>query len=145
MLSTEIRERIVAGYKRVKSAKIIAKSYGITEREVYRLVKLKKDTGSVETQVHKSGRKSKINDTELENIKKVIDEQPDITLNEIIEKLGLNCSESTMSRIVRKKLGYSRKRKVIYASEQKRPRCGKKERRMERICGNSGRRQIGFY
>lgn len=132
MLSTEIRERIVAGYERVGNAQIIADSFQVSLREVYRLLELKRKTGSVATQTYKCGRKPSLTEEDLVNIRKAIQEQPDITLNGLIEKLNLPCSESVMSRTVRK-MGFRLKKKVIHASEQERPRCGCQTRSVERV------------
>ena len=48
MLHNEARKLLVEGYERTHDVHGIAKAYGVTEREVYRLVKQKRDTGSVE-------------------------------------------------------------------------------------------------
>ncbi len=37
MLSIETRERLVRGYERTYDVKMIAKAYGVSEREVYKL------------------------------------------------------------------------------------------------------------
>jgi len=78
------------------------------------------------------GQKPKLSSKNIECVDKTIQEQPDITLKEIIEKLHPDISESGLGRFVREKLGYSLKKKVIHASEQERPRCAGKASRMER-------------
>jgi len=55
-------------------------------------------------------------------VDKALQEHPDITFGELIMNLKLDFSESRPGRIVREKLGYSLKKKVIHASEQGRPR-----------------------
>lgn len=126
MLSNDTRRRLVEGYKRMGHAKEIAKAYGVSEREVYKLVAQMRDTGSVDLQVSKRGRKSVLTEEDLKRIDQELQAQPDITLRELKEKLNLRISESALGKIVRGKLGYSRKKKVIHASEQERPRRAKK-------------------
>lgn len=119
---------MVEGYERTHNAHEIAEAYGVTEREVYRLAKQQRETGSVDLRVNQRGRKAKIGLEELERLDKAIQETPDATLGELIQRLELDISESRLSRIVREKLGYSLKKKMIHASEQERPRRTKETR-----------------
>ncbi len=132
MLSNETRKRLVAGYEKIHDAKMIAQAYGVSEREVYKLAAQMRETGSVELRTGNSGRKPKLTEEDLERVDKAIQAQPDITFGELITNLELDISESRLGRIVREKLGYSLKKKVIHASEQERPRCAGKACRMER-------------
>ncbi len=133
MLSNETRRRLVAGYERTHDAKLIAQAYGVSEREVYKLAAQMRETGSVEVRTGNCGRKPKLTEEDLERVDKAIQAQPDITFGELIASLNLDISESRLGRIVREKLGYSLKKKVIHASEQERPRCAGKACGMERI------------
>ena len=75
---------------------------------------------------------------DLDKISAAIDAQSDITLAEIVEKLKLSVGIETVRRAIRG-MGYRRKKKVIHASEQKRPRCAGQERAMEWVReGNPG-------
>lgn len=132
MLSNETRRRLVAGYERTHNAKMIAQAYGVSEREVYKLAAQMRETGSVDLRTGNCGRKPKLKEEDLERVDKAIQAQPDITFGELIMNLELNISESRLGRIVREKLGYSLKKKVIHASEQERPRCAGKACGMER-------------
>lgn len=133
MLNNETRNLLVDAYNRHGNANLVASMFSVTPRTVYRLVARKRDTGSVELRTSQRGRKPKLNDDQLRQIDELIRQRPDITLLDIIEELKLECSESTLSRVVRFKLGYSLKRKVIHASEQERPRCEGKTEAMGRF------------
>ena len=135
MLSIETRERLVRGYERTHNAKMIAQAYGVSEREVYKLAAQMRETGSVEPRTGNCGRKPKLSEEDLKRVDKAIQAQPDITFGELIRNLELDISESRLGRIVREKLGYSLKKKVIHASEQERPRCTGKASGMERTHG----------
>jgi len=139
MLSNETRRRLVEGFARLHDATIIAQAYGVKEWEVYHLAKQMRETGSVDLRTNQRGRKPKLSSQDLESVDEAIQEQPDITLGELIERLELNISESRLGRIVREKLGYSLKKKVIHASEQERPRCTAETGRM----GTSRQRNPG--
>ena len=144
MLSNEIRRRLVAGYEQLHDADLIAQAYGVSEREVYKLVAQMRETGSVELRTGNCGRKPKLTEEDLERVDKAIQAQPDITFGELIMNLELNISESRLGRIVREKLGYSLKKKVIHASEQERPRCAGKASGMERTHERNTKRKTGI-
>ena len=144
MLSNETRRRLVSGYERTHDAKMIAQAYGVCEREVYKLAAQMRETGSVDLRTGNSGRKPKLTEEDLEHVDKAIQAQPDITLGELITDLGLDISESRLGRIVREKLGYSRKKKVIHASEQEWPRCAGKASGMERTHERNTKRKTGL-
>ena len=144
MLSNETRSRLVAGYERSHDAKMIAQAYGVSEREVYKLAAQMRETGSVEVRTGNCGRKPKLSEEDLNCVDKAIQAQPDITLGELIRNLELDISESRLGRIVREKLGYSLKKKVIHASEQERPRRAGKARKMERTHKRNTKRKTGL-
>lgn len=115
-----------------------------SEREVYKLAAQMRETGSVEPRTGNCGRKSKLSEEDLKRVDKAIQAQPDITFGELIMNLELDISESRLGRIVREKLGYSLKKKVIHASEQERPRCTGKASGMERTHERNTREKAGF-
>ena len=136
---------MVEGYERTHDAKMIARAYGVSEREVYKLAAQMRERGSVDLRMSNCGRKPKLTAEDMERVDKAIQEQPDITFGELIEKLNLNIGESRLGRIVREKLGYSRKKKVIHASEQERPRCTEKAVRMERVRERDTERKTDIF
>lgn len=112
ILTNDERNRLVDAYVRMGKAKMIAEAYNVSERTVFRLVAQKKNTGNVELQTSKRGRKPKISENDLQRITETIIEEPDITLQEIIDKLNLRCTVPSICRIIRHKLGFTRKKKV---------------------------------
>ena len=133
MLHNEARNLLVEAYEKTHDAKGIALAYGVSVPTVYRLVEQKAKTGSVDLRVSERGRKRVLGQGSLEKIAKEIDAQPDITLAEIVEKLELPVGIETVRRAIQA-MGYRRKKKMIHASEQERPRCAGQERTMERVC-----------
>lgn len=129
MLTYDERLRIVDAYKRLHNAPEIAKVFGVAESTVYRLAAQERDTGDLKLHTNQRGRKRKLTSAQLDQVKEKIEERPDIALVDIIKELALPISESRLSRIVRQ-MGFRVKKKVMRASEQKRPRCRKEARRM---------------
>ena len=117
----DTRERIVNAYGRFKNADTVADMFGVSTRTVYRVARQKQETGDVELHLHRRGRKPKLSDEQYEQIRTTLQEKPDMTLMDLIQELELPISESRLSRIIRQ-LGFRLKKKVIHASEQKRPR-----------------------
>ena len=143
MLHNEARNLLVEAYEKTHDAKGIALAYGVSVPSVYRLAEQKARTGSVDLRVSKRGRKRVLVQEDLEKIARAIEEQPDITLAEIVEKLNLPVGIETVRRRIQA-MGYRRKKKMIHASEQERPRCAGKERRMEWVCEENPGVSSGF-
>ena len=129
MLHNEARELLVKGYEKRGDAEAIAQAYSVIERTVYRLAQQKRETGSVELKTSQRGRKAVLTEENKRDIQQCVEERPDITINEIREKLHLTASYSTVERAV-KAMGYTLKKKSLYASERDRLRCGGKAERM---------------
>lgn len=121
ILTNDERKRLVEAYERMGNAKMLAEAYNVSERSVYRLAAQKKKIGNVELQTSKRGRKPKITETDLQRISETIIEEPDITLQEIIDKLEIDCKVPTICRIIRHKLGFTRKKKSLHAAERDKP------------------------
>ncbi len=131
MLHNEARELLVKGYEKSHDAVGIAHAYSVSIRTVYRLVKQKQETGSVALRTSQRGRKPILTAEEKEEIRQWVNEKPDSTIHEIREELGLSASYSTVERVI-EAMGYTRKKKSLYASERDRVRCAGKAQRMER-------------
>ena len=143
MLHNEARNLLVEAYAKTHDAKTVALAYGVSVPTVYRLAEQKAKTGSVDLRVNKRGRKQVLTPEDLERIAKAIDDQPDITLAEIVEKLELPVGIETVRRRILA-MEYRRKKKMIHASEQERPRCAGQERTMEWICEDNTNLPSGF-
>lgn len=112
MLNNQTRKSLVETYKIFGNAQKVAEAFGVTRWTVYRLNEQFKNTGSVELKTSARGRKTKLSKENLHQISKTILETPDITLQEITDKLQLDCSISVLCRAIRNKLGFTRKKKV---------------------------------
>ncbi len=131
MLHNEARELLVKGYEKSHDVAGIAQAYSVSIRTVYRLVKQKKESGSVTLRTSQRGRKPVLTAEDKEKIRQCVDEKPDSTVNEIREELGLSASYSTVERAI-EDMGYTLKKKSLYASERDRVRCARKAQNLER-------------
>lgn len=131
MLHNETRKLLIQAWNKTHNAKEIAECFCVDTSTVYRLEKRMRETGSVDTRLSLRGRKPSLSQTDILNIDRLIQEQSDITIHEISEKLQLHVSDETVHKAVLK-LGYVYKKKSLHASEQERPRCKEQEDGMEK-------------
>ncbi len=124
MLKNEERKLLVEAHEKGHKSKELADIFGIDESSVNRIVHQYKKTGSYKLRTYNCGRNSVLTDDDLKNISELIDTNPDITINEIIEKLNLKVKNEAVRKAVIK-MGYVYKKKSLHASERERSRCGR--------------------
>ena len=148
MLHDETRKLLIEAWNKTHNAKEIAECFSVNTSTVYRLEKQMCETGSVKTRTSQRGRKHALTPEDIQNTDRVVRQEPDITIDEIIDTLGLHvCNETVRKAVI--KLGYSYKKKSLHASEQERPRCQGKTQKLEKtyvgerhkLSGLSGRKR----
>ena len=114
MLSNEERNRLVKTYEKFPDAGKVAEIYSVSSSSVYRLVRQMKDTGSVDLKVGSRGRKPSLSPDDIENIRRTVLEEPDITIRELNAKLNLSVSDETVrTKVVELGLRYKKKRSTL--------------------------------
>lgn len=109
MLSNEDRNRLVQTYEKFRDAVKIAEIYSISVGSVYRLVRQMKNTGSVDLKTSARGRKPSLSPKDVENIRRTVLEEPDITIRELNAKLNLGVSDETVrTKVVELGLRYKK-------------------------------------
>lgn len=113
-LSNDLRQRIVERHSRGDiTARALADAFDVHVATVERLVKLYKKTGSVEPRSHNGGRPSKITDAGQAWLRKLVEEQPDLTTQEYTDAYnswsGLGLHRSIVLRSMRA-MGFTRKK-----------------------------------
>ena len=102
-LSMDLRERIVVAYgSQEGSYAMLAVRFSVSRAVVGKLVRQQRDQGTLETQVHRRGRKPAIGGQQKERLERHVRDHPDATLRERIEALGLDCSVKTMWQTLRR-------------------------------------------
>ena len=127
MLNKEERELLIKTYEKTQDARLTAEIFSVHRSRVYAIVKQYRETGLVEVRTSQCGRKRKLTPEDDEKIKKLIDENNDITIREINERLGFKVNDETV-RLHVVKLGYRYKKKSVYAAERDRSRCRSKKK-----------------
>ena len=143
MLHNEARQLLIEAWNKTHNAKEIAECFSVNISTVYRLEKRMRETGSVETRTSQRGRKPALSQNDIQNIDRLIQQQPDITINEVLEKLQLHVSDETVRKAILK-LGYVYKKKSLHASEQERPLCPGQTEELERTYIGERRKSSGI-
>jgi transposase len=118
-LSNDLRKRIIEAKLRGDTEGKIAAEKEVNKSTVTKLWSLYRRTGRYEPRPCSSGRKPALSVGQLEQITRKINEQPDVTLQELIDELRLPICVSALCRTVNNKLGY-RFKKTRHAAEQNR-------------------------
>ena len=103
-LSIDLRKRIIEAKLRGDTEKKIASDKEVCKSTITKLWSLYRKTGSYEARPNPNGRKPRLSPQQLEQIIQKINEQPDITLQELIDKLALPVCVSALCRTVKNKL-----------------------------------------
>jgi transposase len=120
-ISQDLRQRILETVQRREgSLRQIAHRFLVSLSFVVRLLQTYRRTGSIQPQPHRGGNPAKLDPEDLERLRELVRNQPDATLEELRQRLGVACSTMAICRAL-KKLGLPRKKKVPRAQDQDRP------------------------
>jgi transposase len=90
--SLDLRQRVLADSDAGMPTKPVAEKYGVSRTWVRSLKQRRRETGEIEARVG-GGRKPKIDRAKLSAL---VEAQPDATLAELRERLGIRCSLSAI-------------------------------------------------
>ena len=107
----EIRKIVVSDYDEGMKVESISRVVRVSTSAIYRLLKKRQKTGTIEPSYEKSGRQSEVTAEKLAKIKALIAENSDITLAQIKETMHLFIQKSEISDILRNKLGFRYKKR----------------------------------
>jgi transposase len=120
-ISEDLRKRILETIQRGDgSLRQIARRFLVSVSFITRLLQLHRSTGSLEPRPHGGGNPAVLSPEDLDQLRELVQKQPDATLEELRQRLGVSCSLMTISRALRK-LGLPRKKKIPRSQEQDRP------------------------
>ena len=126
--SQDLRQRILQTVQRREgSLRQIARRFQVSLSFVVRLLQLHRRTGSLQPKPHGGGQPAALGPEDLQRLRELVRQQPEATLEELRQRLGVACSPMALSRALRK-LGLSRKKKVPRAQEQDSPEVQEKRR-----------------
>jgi len=120
--STDLRERVVAAAECGElSIRQIVHLFAVSLSFVVRLLQRYRRTASLQPAPHAGGPTPKFDARTVERLLQLVADQPDATLAELRERLGVSCHLSTIARIL-KKHRITRKKKSHHAQERDTPR-----------------------
>ena len=122
-LSNDLRKRIIDSKLRGDTEDEIAADKEVNKSTVTKLWALYRETGSYEPRPNPRGRKPALSPQQLEQISEKINEQPDITLQELIDKLSLPVCVSALCRTINNKLNFCLKKNSSFERTEKGRRC----------------------
>jgi transposase len=92
-LSLDLRERILTSYDQEEcSREEIALRYQVSLGMVKKLLQQRRHTGDISPRHRYSGRKPKILGSHRQQMRKLLDKKPDLTLKELRSAMQLSCS-----------------------------------------------------
>lgn len=92
-LSMDLRERILKAYERGDSTREqVARRFSVSLGMVKKLVSRQKQGGGIGARYDRCGRKPRIMETHRKALREMLAEKPDLTLKELRETLGLDCT-----------------------------------------------------
>ncbi len=132
----ELRTRIVAAVDRgVGSLPAVAALFNVSINCVANYLRLRDQTGSLQARPYHGGRAPAIAEHRSDEVRQLLAEQPDLTLEPIRDRLQLDCSLAAICRTLQK-LDLPRKKKHSKRRNNSAPMC-----RPHGKNGSSGRRR----
>jgi transposase len=124
--SHDLRQRVLDSVERGEgSLRQIARRFVVSLSFVVRLLQTHRRTGSIAPKPHGGGHPPALGPEDCQRLRESVRQQPDATLEELRQRLGVACSTMAISRAL-DKLGLPRKKKVPRANEQDRPEVQEK-------------------
>ena len=126
--SIDIRQRVLAAVEAGEySFRELASLFNIHFSTIVRLLQRFRDTGSVEPKPHGGGARPKLDAEATARLLDLVRQQPDATLAELRQRLGVDCNLVTIFRTL-KRMGITRKKKTRFADERDSPRVQEQRR-----------------
>lgn len=107
--SIDLRERVLADFDAGMGNEAVARKYHVSGRWVYKLRRQREQTGDIAPRKSISGAKPKLAEY-ADQLIQLVEEEPDLTLAELREKLGVSVSLGTIWNML-KRLGLTLKKK----------------------------------
>lgn len=129
--SSDLRERIVAAVGQGdQSLRKLARLFAVSLSCIVRLLQRYRQTGSVQPKPHK-GPRPKLDAQDQARLVDLVRQQPDATLKELRDRLGVPCCLMTIARALQRH-GITRKKKTRHAAECDTPRVKAQRRRFRK-------------
>ncbi len=102
-LSVDLRERILSSYDNKEGTRRqIADRFRVSEGMVKKLLQQRRRTGQIAPLHCNSGRKPRIVDSHRRQLRSLLTNRPDMTLHELRDTLGLDCTIQAVHYVLEK-------------------------------------------
>src|SRR4051794_35089091 len=141
--SMDLRQRVAVTLDEHEgSQRQIAGRFRVSLSFVARLLRRRRQTGSLDPKPHGGGHPPALQGADLERLRQLVQQQPDATLEELRQRLGVACSLAALCRAL-KTLDLPRKKKVLRASQQGDPKVQERRRAFrEKMAGIDPQRLV---
>lgn len=119
--SMDLRQRVAAAIEHGEgSLRQIARRFCVSLSFVVRLLRHHRQTGTLQPKPHGGGHPPALDQEGLERLRDLVRKQPDATLDELRQRVGVPCSRMALWRAL-EKLKLPRKKKTLHAQERDKP------------------------
>ena len=121
----DLRQRILKAYDRGDTTREqVASRFEVSLGMVKKLIQQRRHTGDIAPQHHRSGRKPIILDSHRRELRSLVSKQPDLTLEEIRARLGLECTIQAIHYVLADMgLTYKKRRSVLRSNQDQTSRA----------------------
>jgi transposase len=120
--STDFREHILAAIDRKEhSLRQLAHLFSVDLSFLVRLLQRWRQSGSIQPQPHGGGPLPKLDASAEQRLLELVRRQPDATLRELRDQLGIDCHISTIANAL-KRHHITRKKKTLHADQRDQPK-----------------------
>ncbi len=120
-LSNDLRKRILDAVDHKEgSRRKLAIRFKVNTSTITKLIRLRRETGSIEPRPHAGGVAPALDDDALQRLRKLVEKTPDATLETLRQQMGISGSRMIICRALQK-LGLPLKKKSPHASERDTP------------------------
>ncbi len=108
--SIDLREKVLQAVDEKKYTIVeVANLFNVSSRWITKIIRQRRETGSIAPLGHGGGRQSKFHGDALKELESLVTSQPDITMQEILDKTEVDASIMSVHRAL-EKLGFRRKK-----------------------------------
>ena len=119
--SNDLRERIIIAIERGEhTLRQLAHLFSVNLSFIVHLLQRRRATGSIESKPHGGGPTPKLDDAAVNRLLDLVRQQPDATLTELRDRLGIPCHIATIARVLQRH-HITRKKKTLHADQRDRP------------------------
>ena len=108
-ISLDLRKRVIADCDNGMKTGQVAAKYGVSTAWVRRLKQRRRETGSIEALPWNAGRPHKLTEAQEDRLRKLVESDPDATIDQLHKRMRVKCCRSTIHETIRR-LGLSFKK-----------------------------------